>query len=68
MQSRYLRTIARLVTPRGYLFEAGIDLDIHTKVAKGLGWNPVQELLEEIHEGDPAWTATGRSITWAWNP
>jgi hypothetical protein len=24
-----------------------------TKVAKELGWSPVQELLEEIHEGDP---------------
>jgi hypothetical protein len=28
-------------------------VDIRTKVAKELGWNPVQELLEEIHEGDP---------------
>ena len=48
-----LRNIARLVTPHGYLFVSGIDLNIRTKVAKELGWVPVQELLEQIHEGDP---------------
>jgi SAM-dependent methyltransferase len=47
-----LRTIARLVKPGGYLFVSGIDLDVRTKVAKDLGWKPVQDLLEEIHEGD----------------
>jgi SAM-dependent methyltransferase len=50
---RCLRNIARLVRPHGYLFVSGIDLDIRTKVAADLGWNPLQELLEEIHEGDP---------------
>jgi SAM-dependent methyltransferase len=50
---RCLRNIARLVSPRGYLFVSGIDLEIRTKVAADLGWNPVLELLEEIHEGDP---------------
>jgi SAM-dependent methyltransferase/quercetin dioxygenase-like cupin family protein len=49
---RCLRNIARLVAPRGYLFVTGIDLDVRTKVARELGWTPVQELLEEIHEGD----------------
>jgi len=48
-----LRNIARLVTPFGYLFVSGIDLDIRTKVASDLGWKPVEELLEEVHEGDP---------------
>jgi SAM-dependent methyltransferase len=48
-----LRNIARLVSPHGYLFVSGIDLDIRTKVAHDLGWKPLQELLEEIHEGDP---------------
>jgi chemotaxis methyl-accepting protein methylase len=48
-----LRNIARLVTPHGYLFVSGIDLDVRTKVACDLGWKPLQELLEEIHEGDP---------------
>jgi len=50
---RCLRNIARLVSPHGHLFVSGIDLDIRTKVASDLGWKPVQELLEEIHEGDP---------------
>ena len=50
---RYLSNIARLVRPHGYLFVSGIDLDIRTKVAADLGWKPLQELLEEIHEGDP---------------
>jgi SAM-dependent methyltransferase/mannose-6-phosphate isomerase-like protein (cupin superfamily) len=47
-----LRNIARLVSPHGYLFVSGIDLDIRTKVAADLGWNPLQELIEQIHEGD----------------
>jgi SAM-dependent methyltransferase len=50
---RCLRNIARLVKPGGYLCVAGVDLDTRTKVADDLGWTPVQELLEEIHEGDP---------------
>jgi len=50
---RCLRNIARLVSPGGYLFVSGIDLDIRTKVAEDLGWYPLHELLEEIHEGDP---------------
>lgn len=50
---RCLRNIARLVNPEGYLVVSGIDLDVRTKVADDLGWHPVQELLEEIHEGDP---------------
>jgi hypothetical protein len=57
-----LRSIARLVSPHGYLFVSGIDLDIRTKVAEDLGWKPVQELLEEIHEGDPR-----MGTSWPWN-
>ena len=51
---RSLRNIGRLVSPGGYLFVSGIDLDVRTKVARELKWNPVQELLEEIHDGDPS--------------
>jgi SAM-dependent methyltransferase len=53
MAERCLRNIARLVSPHGYLFVSGIDLNIRTKVAEDLGWHPLQDLLEEIHEGDP---------------
>lgn len=49
---RALRNIARLVAPQGYLFVSGIDLDVRTRLACDLGWKPVEELLEEIHEGD----------------
>lgn len=48
-----LRNIARLVKPGGYLFVSGIDLDVRTNVARDLEWQPVEDLLEEIHEGDP---------------
>jgi SAM-dependent methyltransferase len=48
-----LRNITRLVGPQGYLFVSGVDLDVRTKVTDDLGWTPLQELLEEIHDGDP---------------
>jgi hypothetical protein len=48
-----LRNIARLVRPHGFLLVSGIDLDVREKVARDLGWKPLEELLEEIHEGDP---------------
>jgi len=51
---RCLRNIARLVTPTGYLFVSGIDLDVRTKVALDLGWKPVRDLMEDIHDGDPS--------------
>jgi chemotaxis methyl-accepting protein methylase len=49
-----LRNLARLVKRGGYLFVTGIDLDVRARVASELGWQPVLELIEEIHEGDPA--------------
>jgi SAM-dependent methyltransferase len=57
-----LRNIARLVAPGGFLFVSGIDLDVRAKVADDLGWSPLQELLEEIHEGDPC-----MSTFWPWH-
>ena len=48
-----LRNLAQLVSPGGYLFVAGVDLDVRTKVALELGWEPIPELRAEIHEGDP---------------
>jgi hypothetical protein len=46
--------MARMVTPGGYLFATGVDLDVRARVARDLGWHPVLELIEEIHEGDPS--------------
>ena len=57
-----LRNIACLVRPCGYLIVSGIDLNVRTRVAEDLGWNPLQELLEEIHEGDPC-----MKTFWPWH-
>ena len=48
-----LRNLAQLVSPGGYLFVTGVDLDVRTKVALELGWEPIPELRAEIHDGDP---------------
>jgi len=62
MAERCLRNIARLVRSHGYLMASGVDLDVRTRVADELGWQPLPELLEEIHEGDPVMTAH-----WPWH-
>ena len=49
-----LHGVAQLVRPGGYLFVSGVDLDLRTRVALQLGWVPVKELIEEIHDGDPS--------------
>jgi chemotaxis methyl-accepting protein methylase len=49
---RCLRNIGQRIDLRGYIFVSGVDLDVRTKVAADLGWEPVEELLEEIHDGD----------------
>ncbi len=61
---RCLRNFARLVAPGGYLFVAGVDLDLRTRVAVELGWKPVEELTAEIHEGDPS--VRGDWWPWEW--
>ena len=48
-----LRNLAQLVRPDGFLFVTGVDLDVRTKVALDLGWEPIPELRAEIHDGDP---------------
>jgi len=58
-----LRNMAKLVSPGGYLFVSGIDLDVRTKVALDLGWEPVRELIAEIHDGDRSLRA---DWPWAW--
>jgi SAM-dependent methyltransferase len=58
-----LGNIARLVSPGGYLFVSGIDLDVRTKVALDLGWEPAQELISEIHDGDRSVRA---DWPWSW--
>jgi hypothetical protein len=62
MAEKCLRNIANLVRPGGYIFITGVDLNVRAKVADELGWHPVQELLEEIHEGDPS-----MQTFWPWH-
>jgi chemotaxis methyl-accepting protein methylase len=47
-----LASIAQLVSPGGYLFVSGVDLNVRTKTALDLGWEPIRELIVEIHDGD----------------
>ena len=56
---RSLRNIASLVKPGGYLFASGVDLDVRSKVAKELRWEPITEMIKEVYEGD-------RSLTDRW--
>ena len=49
-----LRNIATLLDEGAYIFVSGIDLEVRAKVAGELGWQPVLELIEEIHDGDPS--------------
>jgi len=58
---RCLGNIAQLVSPGGYLFVSGVDLDVRTKVAVDLGWEPLPELIAEIHNGDSSVRAD-----WPW--
>lgn len=47
-----LRNIATMSKPGGHLFVSGIDLDVRTRIALEMGWQPVLDLLREIHDGD----------------
>jgi SAM-dependent methyltransferase len=58
-----LRNIGKLAKPGGYIFVTGVDLDIRTKVAKDLGWTPVPDHREKIHDGDES---IRRGWPWHW--
>lgn len=49
-----LRNLVRLLRPGGHLFVLGVDLEVRSKVARDLGWQPVPGLIREIHDGDPS--------------
>lgn len=63
-----LRTIAGLVRPGGHLFISGIDLDVREKVAHELGWRPIPDLLEAIHDADPSVRGSWPSKYWGLEP
>jgi len=49
-----LRNLSHVVRPGGYLFVSGVDLDVRMRVATDMEWQPVTELMEEVHNGDPS--------------
>ena len=51
---RCLRNIARLVKPAGHLIVSGVDLDVRTRAARELGWQPLADSIQETHDGDPS--------------
>jgi chemotaxis methyl-accepting protein methylase len=65
---RTLRTIASMIKPGGYLFVSGVDLDVRERVARGLNWRPVTDLMEAIHEGDPSLRTGWPFDYWAKEP
>ena len=65
---RCLRNVARLVSQNGHLFISGMDLDVRTKVAEDLGWAPLHELVEEIHDAETVnGKCSGRAIMQPWS-
>jgi SAM-dependent methyltransferase len=65
---RCLRNVACLVRPGGHLFVSGIDLDVRTRVAMDLGWQPVRDAIEDIHGGDPSLTRSWPCRYWGLEP
>jgi len=65
---RCLRNIATLVRRGGYLFVSGVDLDVRTKVARELNLEPITDLLEDIHNGDPTLTRAWPFKYWGLEP
>jgi chemotaxis methyl-accepting protein methylase len=63
-----LRSIAGLVNREGYLFVSGVDLDVRAKVANELGWRPIPELLEQIHDGDSSVRGDWPCCWWGLEP
>jgi PST family polysaccharide transporter len=66
--AKCLRNIGQLVRPGGYLFVSGVDLDVRTKIALDLGWEPLAELIAEVHEGDPSVRAGWPCHWWGLEP
>jgi hypothetical protein len=63
-----LGNIGQMVSPGGYLFVSGVDLDVRTKVALDFGWQPITELMAEIHDGDPSVRAGWPCEWWGLEP
>ena len=49
-----LRSIFDMVSPGGFLFVWGVDLDVKHRVVQELNLNPVPYKIDEVHEADEA--------------
>lgn len=67
-QLRALRAIASHIRPGGYLFISGLDLGVRTRLAKELGWQPVNESTEDIHAADETMTQDWPFRYWGLEP
>ena len=47
-----LRNIVQLVAPNGYLFVAGIDLDVRSRTVRNLGLTPITAKFEEVYTAE----------------
>jgi len=47
-----LMNICRLLSPGGYLFVTGVDLDIRSEVVRRVGLSPVSSDVKRLHMGD----------------
>jgi SAM-dependent methyltransferase len=63
-----LRNIARLVKPGGHLFVSGIDLDVRTRIAIDMNWEPLRDSIEAIHDGDPTLRVDWPFAYWGLEP
>ena len=63
-----LHNIAHLIRPGGHIFVSGVDLNVRTKVALDLGWEPMSELIADIHDGDPSVRADWPFEWWGLEP
>jgi chemotaxis methyl-accepting protein methylase len=68
LAERCLRNISHLVDHGGHLFVLGVDLEVRSKVARELGWQPVPDLIREIHDGDPSVRGDWPWEWWALEP
>lgn len=63
-----LRNITRLVSPGGYLFITGVDLEVRQQVMREEGFLPVTQNLEHIHNGDISLLEGWPWATWSLEP
>jgi hypothetical protein len=63
-----LRNIAKLLALNGYLFVWGIDLNVRTRIIRGLGFTPVAAKLEEIYAADQRATEVWPLKYWGIEP